>query len=96
MKEAPRARPGSAADVQGTAAPVTALTLRLVVANRRAALTQVATVAREFGGSVRLDGEQVAVTVPAGQVSACAARLRVRVAVVTEGETLQVTIRARE
>ena len=96
MKEAPRARPGSAADVQGTAAPVTALTLRLVVANRRAALTQVATVAREFGGSVRLDGEQVAVTVPAGQVSACAARLRARVSVATEGETLQVTIRERE
>ncbi|QUV85898.1 hypothetical protein [Chloracidobacterium aggregatum] len=95
-KEAPRAKPGSAADAQGAAAPVTALTLRLVVANRRAALTQVATVAREFGGSVRLDGEQVAVTVPAGQVSACAVRLRARVSVATEGETLQVTIRERE
>ncbi|AEP13357.1 anti-sigma factor [Chloracidobacterium thermophilum] len=95
-KEAPKAKPGSAANAQGAAAPVTALTLRLVVANRRAALTQVATVVREFGGSVRLDGEQVVVTVPAGQVSACAARLRVRVAVVTEGETLQVTIRERE
>ncbi|QUW01330.1 hypothetical protein J8C02_14420 [Chloracidobacterium sp. MS 40/45] len=95
-KEAPRAKPGSAANAQGAAAPVTALTLRLVVANRRAALTQVATVVREFGGSVRLDGEQVAVTVPAGQVSACAARLRARVSVATEGETLQVTIRERE
>ncbi|WP_058866212.1 hypothetical protein [Chloracidobacterium thermophilum] len=95
-KEAPRAKPGSAANAQGAAAPVTALTLRLVVANRRAALTQVATVAREFGGSVRLDGEQVAVTVPAGQVSACAVRLRARVSVATEGETLQVTIRERE
>ncbi len=96
MKEAPKAKPGSAANVQGTAAPVTALTLRLVVANRRAALTHVATVVRELGGTVQRNGEQVVVTVPAGHVADCAARLRARVSVATEGETLQVTIRERE
>ncbi len=95
-KEAPRAKPGSASNAQGTAAPVTALTLRLVVANRRAALTQVATVVRELGGTVQRNGEQVVVMVPAGHVADCAARLRARVSVATEGETLQVTIRERE
>ncbi len=96
MKETPGAKPGSASNAQGTAAPVTALTLRLVVANRRAALTQVATVVRELGGTVQRNGEQVVVTVPAGHVADCAARLRARVSVATEGETLQVTIRERE
>ncbi len=96
MKEAPKAKPGAAPNAQGTAAPVTALTLRLVVANRRAALTQVATVVRELGGTVERNGEQLMVTVPAGHVADCAARLRARVSVATEGETLQVTIRERE
>jgi hypothetical protein len=96
MKEPSEAQPGSADDAQEVAASVRAATLRLVVADRGIALAQVVTVAREFGGSVRLNGEHVTVTVPAGQVSACADRLRARVSIATEGETLQVTIRARE
>lgn len=94
-KESRVAQPSPVASAQKPA-PVAASVLRLVVANRRAALTQMATVAREFGGTVQVVGEQVVVRVPAARVAECIARLRARVAVVTEGEMLQVTVRARE